>query len=76
MRKESFDFTGAGGDRLAGLLQLPETEPLAYALFAHCFTCGKVVRAAAQRHAIGGSLYDWRTTGPGLWPSLQAFRVR
>ena len=48
MRKESFDFAGAGGDQLAGLLQLPDAEPLAYALFAHCFTCGKDVRAAAQ----------------------------
>lgn len=48
MRKESFDFTGAGGNQLAGLLQLPDAEPLAYALFAHCFTCGKDVRAAAQ----------------------------
>jgi putative redox protein len=48
MRKESFDFIGSGGDRLAGLLQLPDAEPVAYALFAHCFTCGKDVRAAAQ----------------------------
>ena len=48
MRKESFDFAGAGGDRLAGLLQRPDGEPAAYALFAHCFTCGKDVRAAAQ----------------------------
>ena len=48
MRKESFDFVGSGGNRLAGLLQLPDAEPVAYALFAHCFTCGKDVRAAAQ----------------------------
>ena len=48
MRKERFDFAGAGGDRLAGLLQLPDGDPVAYALFAHCFTCGKDVRAAAQ----------------------------
>lgn len=33
-----------------------------------------MVAAAAQRGAIGGSLYDWRTTAPGLWPHLQAFR--
>ena len=33
---------------MAGLLQLPDGEPRAYALFAHCFTCGKDVRAAAQ----------------------------
>jgi uncharacterized OsmC-like protein/alpha/beta superfamily hydrolase len=48
MRSERFDFTGAGGERLAGLLQLPAEEPAAYALFAHCFTCGKDVKAAAQ----------------------------
>jgi putative redox protein len=48
MRSERFDFTGAGGERLAGLLQLPAKEPAAYALFAHCFTCGKDVKAAAQ----------------------------
>jgi hypothetical protein len=33
-----------------------------------------MVAAAAQRGAIGGSLYDWRTTAPGLWPHLQGFR--
>jgi uncharacterized OsmC-like protein/alpha/beta superfamily hydrolase len=47
MRSKMFDFTGSGGDRLAGLLQLPDGEPVAYALFAHCFTCGKDVKAAA-----------------------------
>ncbi len=33
-----------------------------------------MVAAAAERGAIGGSLYDWRTTAPGLWPNLRAFR--
>src|SRR3954452_11936966 len=47
MRSERFDFTGSGGERLAGLLQLPDREPVAYALCAHCFTCGKDVKAAA-----------------------------
>jgi hypothetical protein len=32
-------------------------------------------RAAVERGAVGGSLYDWRTTSPDLWPSLQAFRA-
>src|SRR6266446_989249 len=27
---------------------MPEREPLAYALFAHCFTCGKDVLAAKR----------------------------
>ncbi|OLT05868.1 osmotically inducible protein C [Pseudonocardia sp. CNS-004] len=33
---------------MAARLDLPETEPHAYALFAHCFTCGKDVVAAAR----------------------------
>lgn len=32
-------------------------------------------RAAVERGAIGGSLYDYRTTGDGLWPGLRAFRA-
>ena len=47
MRSERFDFTGAEGQKLAGLLQLPDGEPSAFTLFAHCFTCGKDVKAAA-----------------------------
>jgi hypothetical protein len=31
-------------------------------------------RALLERGAIGGSLYDWRTTGEGLWPHLAVFR--
>jgi uncharacterized OsmC-like protein/fermentation-respiration switch protein FrsA (DUF1100 family) len=46
MPTERFQFTGVGGHQLAASLELPEREPLAYALFAHCFTCGKDVLAA------------------------------
>jgi uncharacterized OsmC-like protein/pimeloyl-ACP methyl ester carboxylesterase len=45
---ERFQFTGEGGHQLAAALDLPEREPLAYALFAHCFTCGKDVLAAKR----------------------------
>jgi putative redox protein len=45
---ERFQFTGAGGEQLAAALELPERDPLAYALFAHCFTCGKDVLAAKR----------------------------
>ena len=31
-------------------------------------------RVIAHHGAIGGSLYDWRTTAPGLWPYLQPLR--
>jgi len=48
MPTERFQFTGEGGHQLAAALDLPEQEPLAYALFAHCFTCGKDVLAAKR----------------------------
>jgi putative redox protein len=48
MPTERFQFTGADGQQLAAALDLPEREPKAYALFAHCFTCGKDVLAAKR----------------------------
>src|SRR5262245_25638868 len=48
MRSERFDFTNAQGQTLAGRLDRPVGEPMAYALFAHCFTCGKDVLAAKR----------------------------
>jgi uncharacterized OsmC-like protein/alpha-beta hydrolase superfamily lysophospholipase len=45
---ERFDFVNAQGQRLAALLDMPPGEPKAYALFAHCFTCGKDVHAARR----------------------------
>jgi uncharacterized OsmC-like protein/fermentation-respiration switch protein FrsA (DUF1100 family) len=48
MPTERFLFTGSEGHQLAASLDLPEREPMAYALFAHCFTCGKDVLAARR----------------------------
>jgi uncharacterized OsmC-like protein/alpha-beta hydrolase superfamily lysophospholipase len=48
MPAERFDFPNAGGERLAALLDMPADEPRAFALFAHCFTCGKDIRAAKR----------------------------
>jgi putative redox protein len=45
---EKFQFAGSEGQQLAAALDLPEREPVAYALFAHCFTCGKDVLAARR----------------------------
>jgi uncharacterized OsmC-like protein/pimeloyl-ACP methyl ester carboxylesterase len=45
---ERFQFTSSEGHQLAAALNLPEREPVAYALFAHCFTCGKDVLAAKR----------------------------
>ncbi|MHB8271507.1 bifunctional alpha/beta hydrolase/OsmC family protein [Bradyrhizobium sp.] len=48
MPTERFQFPGSEGQQLAAALELPEGKTLAYALFAHCFTCGKDVLAAKR----------------------------
>jgi putative redox protein len=66
---ERVEFEGASGQQLVGLLDLPEGEPTASALFAHCFTCGKDNIAAARiaraltRRGIAVLRYD--VTGLG-----------
>jgi uncharacterized OsmC-like protein/pimeloyl-ACP methyl ester carboxylesterase len=45
---ERFQFPGSEGQQLAAALELPDAQPIAYALFAHCFTCGKDVLAATR----------------------------
>lgn len=52
MPTERFQFAGTGGHQLAAALDLPDGAITAYALFAHCFTCGKDV-LAARRIAAG-----------------------
>jgi putative redox protein len=39
-------FPGASGAMLSARLDAPDGPPLAYALFAHCFTCSKETKAA------------------------------
>lgn len=41
-------FAGSHGTTLAARLELPAGKPKAYALFAHCFTCGKDAHAATR----------------------------
>ena len=44
---QKIEFPGHSGQRLAARLDAP-ANPRAYALFAHCFTCGKDIFAAAR----------------------------
>ncbi len=48
MRTERLEFPNAKGEKLAALLDLPLGKPAAFALFAHCFTCGKDNLAAKR----------------------------
>src|SRR5688572_23854742 len=52
MPSERFDFPNAQGEKLSALLDRPAGQPVAFALFAHCFTCGKD-NLAAKRIAEG-----------------------
>ncbi len=52
MKRSRVEILTNEGLKLAGLMELPEHRPHAYALFAHCFTCSKNI-AAASRIAQG-----------------------
>lgn len=47
-KRHRVEFPGGSGLQLAGILETPEGEARATALYAHCFTCGKDVLAAAR----------------------------
>jgi len=69
MPAERFDFPNAQGQKLAALLDRPPGKPRAYALFAHCFTCGKDVHAAKRiaegLTALGIAVLRFDFTGLG-----------
>jgi uncharacterized OsmC-like protein/fermentation-respiration switch protein FrsA (DUF1100 family) len=69
MPAERFDFPNAQGQNLAALLDRPAGEPRAYALFAHCFTCGKDTHAAKRvaegLTALGIAVLRFDFTGLG-----------
>ena len=48
MKTQRLTFEGASGAQLSGRLEMPVGEPIAYALFAHCFTCSKNYRAVVN----------------------------
>ena len=48
MKVERIAFAGSGGEQLAARLDAPDAPAAAFALFAHCFTCGKDIFAAAR----------------------------
>jgi putative redox protein len=49
MNSERLTFENRDGHELAAVLELPVgAAPRAYAIFAHCFTCGKNIKAAVH----------------------------
>ncbi|MGB6350992.1 MAG: alpha/beta fold hydrolase [Pseudolabrys sp.] len=70
MRSERLDFANTKGEKLAALIDLPLGKPVAFALFAHCFTCGKDNLAAkriSERLAMCGiGVLRFDFTGLGM----------
>lgn len=49
MGLQKVEFQNKNGEELIGRLQLPDHQhPKAYAIFAHCFTCGKNLKVIRQ----------------------------
>ena len=49
MQFKKLEFTNDSGQKLSARLDLPlDGKPVAYALFAHCFTCSKNLKAIAH----------------------------
>jgi len=69
MYAETLSFPGASGDSLSGRLEQPVGAPWATALFAHCFTCSKdlkaVRRISRSLAEAGVAVFSFDFTGLG-----------
>ncbi|MEJ5996667.1 bifunctional alpha/beta hydrolase/OsmC family protein [Corynebacterium sp. H130] len=71
MHSISVTFPSSAGYQLAGTIDMPETEPRAWALFSHCFAGSRFTPAAARtckwlaEHGIACLRFDY----PGLGQS-------
>ncbi|MEM7466568.1 MAG: bifunctional alpha/beta hydrolase/OsmC family protein [Pseudomonadota bacterium] len=69
MPKIKAEFDNDQGEKISGLLELPDQTPRAYALFAHCFTCSKDIAAASRitraltAHGIATLRFDFTGLG-------------
>ncbi|WP_374392992.1 alpha/beta fold hydrolase [Sphingopyxis sp.] len=69
MVTQPFRFSGSAGKTLSGRMELPGGRVRGWAIFAHCFTCGKDNRAAVRiarllaREGIGVLRFDFAGLG-------------
>ncbi|RUL77613.1 bifunctional alpha/beta hydrolase/OsmC family protein [Dyella choica] len=69
MASETIRFEGSRGYQLSGRMDMPEGQPRAWAILAHCFTCGKDSLASARiagalaRAGIGVLRFDFAGLG-------------
>ncbi|MGZ3457834.1 MAG: bifunctional alpha/beta hydrolase/OsmC family protein [Archangium sp.] len=74
-RTERVVFRGARGRTLEARLDVPARKPVAYALFAHCFTCGgdvfpaKAISQALAEHGLAVLRFDFTESGGATPPT-------
>jgi len=76
MRSKKFMFSSTDGVNLSAQIDLPvDSKPLAFALFAHCFTCNKTLRAVnyISRELTNAGLGVFRFDFTGLGASEGEF---
>ncbi|MGB5333042.1 MAG: alpha/beta fold hydrolase, partial [Woeseiaceae bacterium] len=75
MQNQKVVFENHRGQSLSGILDLPAAAPLGYALFAHCFTCSKNLKAASNiaRALTGAGIAVLRFDFTGLGQSEGEF---
>lgn len=75
--RDAHDYTAANIDRLRAHLGQPNAPIHALGGIGDATTTADVIGfriASLERGAIGGSIYDFRTTSAPLWPELVPFR--
>jgi hypothetical protein len=75
--RDAYRYTAENIDRMRARLGLPTVPVHTIGGIADRTSTADVAamhRAALERRVLGGSLYDWKTSGPDLWPSLHVFR--
>lgn len=69
MEQHRVRFENGRGHELAGIVHRPDSRPVAWVLFAHCFTCTKNVKAAVHisqalvDHGFGVMRFDFMGLG-------------
>ncbi len=69
MHSKKVEFDNQSGQKLSGILDRPDSVTVGYALFAHCFTCSKNLKAASNiaqaLNAAGIAVLRFDFTGLG-----------
>ena len=75
--RDAYAYTATNIDRIRAHIGQPDAVVHTIGGIGDASTpedVGGMVQAASDRGCIGGSLYDYRTTGDELWPGLQGLR--